>query len=207
MLKNALRLFCVSLLILAASCAPKRVALPSYEGTDLRDYMEGLQNISEMQARMSVMFERSEGQIKGDAALDIAKNGDLSLRIYSLGFLAFQLTSREGIVNSSVHIDENKSFILTQGLRDCLFWWNIRDYTLSEDEGHYLLKSPGRVIWIDRKTFLPTKQKIYIGEDKEITIYYEDPAKSENFWYQSKIRIELAKYRVTITVKDISLKT
>jgi hypothetical protein len=207
MWKNALKLFFVSIFILLAACAPRKIEMPSYEGRDFREVIAGMQNISEIETKMSIVFEKVDTEMMGDGALSISRDGDMSLRVYSLGFLAMEVTSREGTVKSTPRLDKSKTMILTKGLRDCLFWWDIKDFTLSEDRDAYLLINGERELWVDRKTLLPRKQIIRFDGDKELTIYYERPARENDVWYQSKMRIELSRYRVTLTVKNISFKT
>ena len=181
--------------------------MPSYEGRDFREVMSEMQDIKEIETRMSILFEKVDAEMTGDGALEIFRNGDMSLRVYSLGLLAMELTSREGTVRSTPRLDEHKTMILTKGLRDCLYWWDMEDFTFSEDGDEYLLSNRERELWVDRKTFLPRKQIIHIDVDKELIIYYERPARANDVWYQSKIRIELSRYRVTLTVKNISFRS
>ena len=49
------------------------------------------------------------------------------MRIYSFGFLAFEMTAHNGIIKSKPPVDRNKGILLSSGLRDCLFWWDIKD--------------------------------------------------------------------------------
>ena len=202
-----MKLLLVSVLILSAACAPRRIEMPSYEGRDLREILSGMQGVREIETRISILFEKVDAEMTGDGALDIFRNGDMSLRVYSLGLLAMELTSREGTVKSSPRLDRNKSMILTKGLRDCLYWWDIQDFTFSEDGDDYLLRNRDRELWVDRKTFLPRKQIIHFDVDRELVIYYERPARENDVWYQSKMRIELSRYRVTLTVKKISFRS
>jgi hypothetical protein len=117
-----------------------------------------------------------------------------------------ELESRDGAVKSNPHLDRNKTLILTQGLKDCLFWWDLDDFTIEEDQGHYILKGIDREIWLDKNSFLPQRQTIYFDEGKYIRIFYDNPVKENNIWYQSKIRIELNKYAVTLLVKNLSVR-
>jgi hypothetical protein len=207
MSRRVYKLFFLSLILLVASCAPKRVAMPSYEGRAFSDVLSEKSGISGIDTRFGILFEKNGSEIKGDAALDIAKSGDLSLRVYSLGFLAMELTSRGGRVKSDPPLDRKKKIILTRGLRDCLFWWDMKEYAFREENGHYLLKNADRELWIDKKTFLPSRQTIRFGDGKELNIYYSEPANDGDVWYQSKIRIELSKYAVTLTIKKMTFKS
>lgn len=117
--------------------------------------------------------------------MNISNNGDLELRVYSLGFLAMELISRSGAVKSKPGLDSTKKTILTQGL------WDIKDFTVEDEEGCYLLKNADRELMVDKKSGLPKKQRIYFVNGKVLTVYYDNPAKEKNILYQSKIRIEL----------------
>ena len=50
---------------------------------------------------------------------------------------------------------------------------------------------------------LPVRQIIALGDGRELDIFYENPEKSGDTWYQSKIRIELSRYTVTLNIKDM----
>ncbi|MDA8432350.1 MAG: hypothetical protein M0Z60_05225 [Nitrospiraceae bacterium] len=207
MSKHVLKLFFVSLIFLAASCAPKRIAVPSFEGRAFNDLLSEKSGISSIDAKVAILFEKNGSEIRGDAALDVAKTGDISLRVYSLGFLAMEITSRNGRVKSDPVLDRGKKAILTRGLRDCLFWWDIKDYLISDEGGYYILKNPEREIWIDKKTFLPDRQTIRFEDGRVLYVFYSEPANDGDSWYQSKIRIELSKYAVTLTIKKMAFKS
>ena len=205
MSKNFLKLFCISFALFLASCAPGALELPSLEESPLEKVIAERNGISRIDATFSIIFEKTDSEIRGDGTLNIYNNGDLELKVYSLGFLAMELTSRNGAVKSKPGLDTAKKAILTQGLRDSLFWWDIKDFTVAEDEeGCYLLKNTEREIMIDKKNGLPKKQRIYFSNDKVLTVYYDNPAKENNVLYQSKIRIELSKYSVTLLVRNIN---
>lgn len=206
-MRHASKLFSVSLVLLLAACAARKIEMPSYEGRAFDEVLSERGVVTDINTRFSILFEKNETEIRGDAALDISRAGDMSLRVYSLGFLAMELTSKDGAVRSDPALDRAKKMILTRGLRDCLFWWDVRDFDLLDEKGSLLLKSAGREIWIDKKTFLPSRQTIYFEDGKELNIYYSEPANENDVWYQSKIRIELAKYVVTLKIKSMSFKT
>lgn len=203
MSKNFLKLFCISLLLFLASCAPRATAPPLFEEKGLAEIIAGLSGISRIDTTFSVIFEKADTEIYGDGALNISSNGDLEMKVYSLGFLAMELSSRNGAVKSNPGLDSIKKTILTQGLRDGLFWWDIKDFTVREEDGFYLLRNAEREIMLDKKSGLPTKQQIYFSNGKVLTVYYDNPAREEGVLYQSKIKIELSKYTVTLMVKNI----
>ncbi len=205
MSKNFLKLFCISIVLFLASCAPRALEPPLLEENPLDKVLAERNGISRIDAKFSVIFEKTDSEIRGEGTLNIFNNGDLELKVYSLGFLAMELTSRNGAVKSKPGLDSAKKAILTQGLRDSLFWWDIKDFTVVEDEeGCYLLKNAERQLMIDRKNGLPKKQRIYFANGKILTVYYDNPARENGMLYQSKIRIELSKYSVTLLVKNIN---
>ena len=207
MSKNVLKLFWVSLVLLTAACAARRIEAPTLEGVDFREALAARSSISAIETKFAIAFERNDTELRGDGALNISSAGDMSLRVYSLGFLAMELTSKEGAVKSNPRLDRTRTLILTKGLRDCLFWWDIKDFTVQEDAEYYLLRNSLRELWLDRKTLLQKRQKIYFDDGKELLIHYEEPAVENGVWYQSKIRIELLHYSVTLTVRNMSFKT
>lgn len=179
--------------------------MPSYEGVDVKDILDARKTVSAIESVFSITFEKKDTEIKGSGALNISKNGDLRLRVYSFGFLAFELISEDGMIKSNPIIDRNKGMILAYGLRDCLFWWDIRDSEIIENKDGYLLKNLSRMVWMDKKTMLPTRQTILLEDGRDLNIFYENPEKANDndIWYPSKIRIELSKYAVTLKIKDM----
>jgi len=177
--------------------------LTLHEERSLDEVIAGRNGISQIDTTFSVLFEKPDSEIRGDGTLNICNNGNLDLRVYSLGFLAMELTSRNGVVKSKPGLDSTKKTILTQGLRDSIFWWDIKDFTVREEEGFYLLRNSEREIMLDKKSGLPVKQQIYFPGGKVLAVHYENPAREEGILYQSKMKIEFSKYAVTLIVKDI----
>ena len=204
-MKTLSRLFSLSIVVIFLfSCAKARVEIPVYEGIDVRDVLSSKSNISAIDATFSITFIRDDTEMKGEGVLNVYRNGDLNLRVYSFGFLALEVISENGIIKSKPRLDSTKSKILTQGLRDCLFWWDIKDFELGEEDNSYLLKNLTREIWLDRKTILPIKQTVSFEDGRELNISYEDVEKMRDVWYPSTIKIDLSKYSVTLKIKEIS---
>jgi hypothetical protein len=203
-LKNLISYFSFLILSLLFSCVAPRVEMPVYEGVSVEDVLNSKNSISAIETTFSITLEQDNTDRKGDGVLNISRNGNLSLRVYSFGFLAFELISENGIIKSVPVIDRNIGTILTHGLRDCLFWWNIKDFKIYEKEGVYLLKNFSRRLWIDRKTMFPIKQTVFLENGSELDIHYENPDKAGDIWYPSKIKIDLSKYSVTLKIKEIS---
>ncbi|MDH4230832.1 MAG: hypothetical protein OEW04_02255 [Nitrospirota bacterium] len=178
-----------------------------FEERSLDEVIARGRGISQIDTTFSVVFEKADSEIRGDGVLNIINSGNLELRVYSLGFLAMELTSRNGVVKSSPRLDSAKKTILTEGLRNCLFWWDIKDFTVEDEGGYYLLKNAAREILLDKKSILPKKQLIYFSNGKVLTVHYDNPAREEGILYQSRMRIELSRYAVTLVVKKIHFTT
>ncbi len=200
---SSLSLLSITLVFLF-SCAPVMVEIPTYEDVDVREALSTKNAISMIDTTFSIVFERDDSEMRGEGVLNISRNGDLNLRVYSFGFLALEILSDKGVIRSNPRIDRNKSRILTQGLRDCLFWWDIQDYEVEEKESMYLLKNLSREVWFDKKTILPIKQRIVLENGRELHISYGDVEKMGDVWYPSTINIELAYYFVKLKIKEMS---
>lgn len=201
---NFLRLFFVSIIIVASACVPKKVEMPAVEQRAIDVVLAERRSIERIDAAMSVVFEKTDSEMHGDAVLDITKDGDLHMKVYTLGILAMDLTSKNGLVKSTPKLDKNKTAILTKGLRDCLFWWDLTDFTIREENDHLILQNATRQVVLDGRTMLPQKQRIFFDDGKQLTISYDNPAQAKGVWYQSKMRIELSRYAVTLTVREIT---
>ena len=177
--------------------------MPLLEERGLEAVLAEMKSIERIDAIMSVVFEKKDSEMYGDAVLDITKAGDLHLKVYTLGILGMDLTSRDGVVKSTPRLDKIKTTILTQGLRDCLFWWDLHNYAVREDGDYLVMQNAARSVWLDRKSLLPGKQRIDFDDGKQLTVLYDSPVRQSGIWYQSRIRIELTRYIVTLQIKEI----
>lgn len=222
-------------LLFSASCAPKHVELPSYEGIPAEDILSWLKNIKSIEAVLSIEYEKDDSTMSGDASLDVSED-KLNLRLYYLGFLAGEVNEDNGIIRSNPKLDKNKSTILVDGLKNSFLWWYIKNYSLREREDVYELKNPYRKILINKKTLLPVQQTIELNDGTELKIFYDEPAKIDSnefivtsneksdskqspffnsslvnqypslpLWYNSRLRIEFKNYVVKIKVKSYSV--
>ena len=132
--------------------------MPLLEEKPLDKVIAERNGISQIDSTFSVIFEKADSETRGDGVLNIFNNGDMELKVYSLGFLAMELTSRNGVVKSKPRLDRDKTGMLTQGIRDSLFWWDIKDFNVDDEGGCYLLRNAEREITINKKSGLPEKQ-------------------------------------------------
>jgi len=177
--------------------------MPAVEQRGIDVVLAERRSIERIDAAMSVVFEKTDSEMHGDAVLDIAQDGDLHMKVYTLGILVMDITSKNGRVKSMPKLDKSKTAILTQGLRDSLFWWDLTDFTVQEEHDHLILQNATRHVVLDRKTMLPQKQRISFDDGRQLTVFYDNPAQAKGVWYQSKMRIELSRYAVTLTIREI----
>jgi len=206
-------------LLFLISCTPKRVEIPSMEGVALKERLSGLGEIISIEAVLEVDYEKSGGIMRGDGALSVSED-NLTLRMYYHGFMVGEITEERGIVKSNPKLNRTKSAILVDGLRNGFLWWDIKDYTIEEEDGAYILKNYIRRIRVDKKTLLPVKQTVELESGENLDIYYDSPAKAVEdeegtigraavltigdrpLWYQSGLKIELGKNTVKVKVKS-----
>ncbi len=201
---NFLKLFFVSIILFVSACAPKKVEMPVADQRSIDIVLAERRSIERIDAVLSVVFEKTDSEMHGDAVIDMARDGDMRMKVYTLGILVMDLTSKNGLVKSTPKLDKSKTAILTQGLRDCLFWWDLIDLTVREEGDHLVLQNATRQVVIDRKTMLPTIQRISFDDGKQLTVKYDNPTQAKGGWYQSNMRIELSRYAVSLSVKEIS---
>lgn len=203
--------------LLVLSCAPKKdIVVPSHEGVRLEQAMQDLRQVKTLDAALAVDYEKGDSIMSGDAALTLTAD-ELSMRIYYLGFLAGELKEEKGEVRSKPKLDKNRSTMLVNGLRNGFFWWNIKDYTITEDPDQYVLKNSDREILVSKKLLLPTQQVIRLVNGDELVITYDIPDQIEEAdrkagapswmnYYQSQMKIELKRYLVKVKVKSYVVK-
>jgi hypothetical protein len=189
-------------ILLFVACA-KRVQAPVYDEPNVKAFLSLNDSIKAIETRFSLRLENGDTQIGGDGILKITSRGDLYMRIYSFGFLAFEIISENGLIRSNPMIDRYKEVIFTQGLRDCLFWWNIIDFEIEEKKDIFILKNRTRTVWLDRKTLMPKKQTVSLYNGSVFNIVYKNPEQFGNIWYPSDMKIEALDYSVTLKVKDM----
>ena len=191
-------------LFLAMSCATKRVEIPTYEGIDPRDALAGRDSVQSMRSTFAIEFERDGGLIQGEGALTLTADG-LDLRVYSLGFLVAEVVSDGGVTRSTPALDRNRTALLVEGLRNCFFSWSLRSYEVREEDEAYLAWNSWRKLLINKRTLLPERQTIELEDGRELIITYEEPALFDREWFPSRLRIELARYSVSLTIKTLAI--
>ncbi|MCE5194563.1 MAG: hypothetical protein LLF28_03785 [Nitrospiraceae bacterium] len=191
-------LFTISLL----SCATKKIELPEIEKPALSVLLAERQRIKRVEAIFSVEFEKDDSTMSGEAAAEITEK-TLNLRIYSMGFLVGEIKEENGVITSKPERSKNQSLILINGLRSSIMWWLIKNYNIAEFERTYTINNSSQYISVDKSTMLPVTQTIELNEGRELSIFYEEPIRTDGIWYQSKMRIKLLKYTVRLKIKDI----
>ncbi len=195
----------VSIVLLAAACAQRAVEVPVPETRSIGAVIAERSYIERMDARLSVVFQKVDSEMYGDAVLDVARSGDMHMKVYSLGILGMELSSKGGVVKSNPRLDTAKKTILTKGLRDSLYWWDLQDAATAEDGELLVLRNATRTVWLDRATLLPVRQQISFDDGKQLNIAYDSPVREGGIWYPSRMRIELTRYAVILQVKELVL--
>ena len=203
MWKSVLRLFLISLVVAAPSCAPRQITTPAIEARSPEAVRSELSSVRSINAVFSIAIKDDHTVTEGEAAMQLTRSGDLSLRVYSMGFPVFDLESEDGEITSSRSMSDEHKLSLARGLRQGFFWWDI-DGPLRMEEGCYTLTGEGRRLWIDLQTGLPTRQLI-ATETNLLMLSYDSPARNEDgIWYPSKIAMDLPPYRVTLQIEKIT---
>lgn len=200
--------FCLllsSLFFLLASCAAKRVEIPTYEGVDVLSVLSGKETVKAIDSHFSIEFEKDGNAMRGDAVLRLTHE-TLDLQVYSLGFLVAEVVSKDTVTRSSPPLDRSRLLMLVDGIRNSFFWWSIKNPEVKEDEGAYRIGNSWRRLLLNRKTLMPEKQLIELEDGRQLTVLYSEPALMEGGWFPSKMRIELANQSVNLKIKSLSLK-
>lgn len=215
-LSGSSALFCILssvVCMLVLSCAPrKEIVIPTHEGVKLEQAMNDLRQVKILDATLSVDYEKSDTIMSGDAALTLSAD-ELSMRIYYLGFLAGEIKEENGEIRSRPKLDKNRSAMLVTGLRNGFFWWDIKDYSITEDQDQYVLKNSDREILVSKKLLLPSQQVLRLPNNDELIITYDTPEQIEEadrkpgtpawmHYYQSQMKIELKRSLVKVKVKS-----
>jgi hypothetical protein len=215
MLSFCLLLTACSLLLV--SCTPQvRHAGPDFNNLSLDDALSQYKKISTLNAVIGIEYEKNDAVMRADGSLSMSPD-KLALRIYYLGFLQGEVYEENGEIKSKPKLSKNKTDILVNGLKNSIFWWNIRDYARTENEDTYELKNAVRKITIDRRTLLPVEQTITLDNGDQLIVSYglptpvlaADGTPAENNsplgWYPSRLKIQLGNNVVRIVVKSYSL--
>jgi hypothetical protein len=198
-------LFILYSLFFFSACATKMVGMPpAYDGVDLKDALTEREKIKSIHSTFSIEFEKNGNTMKGDAVLQM--NSDLlDLQIYSLGFLVAEVVSDNTMTRSDPPLDRNRLSMLVDGLRSSFFWWNIKKPDIADHNDAYILSNSWRMVYINKRTMLPSRQTIDIEDGMQLSVYYEEPVSIDGIWFPSNIRIELSRYSVAIKVKTLSV--
>jgi hypothetical protein len=191
-------------------CAPRVAPPPLYKEADLSlaEIIEatGKKDIVSLKAITDIKVTvdgRPHSDVSSSAIL--MKPGMAHIRAYKLGILIGDIVIRDGEahVRSGKVSDKVKEF--SKDLYVDFFWWDdMQDADIFRREGEYLLKKEGKEMILDSATLLPISQKIK-ANGRDIFIMYSQPAKANDFWYQSFMEIALENYIFTVKVDKLRL--
>ncbi len=190
---------------LLASCATRRIEVPTYEGVDVRSVLSARAAAKAIDSSFSIEVEKDGSAMRGDAVLKLTPE-TLDLQVYSLGFLVAEVVSNDTVTKSTPPLDRNRLLMLVDGIRNSFFWWSIKDPEIREDEGVYRIRNSWRMLFLNRKTLMPEKQIIELEDGRQLAVFYSEPLPMEGGWFPSKMRIELANQSVNLKIKSLSLE-
>ncbi|MCE5311880.1 MAG: hypothetical protein LLF86_01870 [Nitrospiraceae bacterium] len=201
--------FLIIATILLSSCSIKKPALPDMTGVSFSQYMARLNDIQSINASMGMGYEAGEITMSGDAALELT-GSSLDMRIYHLGFLAAEIKEQNGVVNSKPRLSRDRALLLVDGIKYGFFWWRLNGFDLSETDTAFILANPSRKVVVDKKTYLPIEQTIFLDNGGQAVIHYQNPQKTDNdadvksdlSWYQSEMTLKYKKHTVTTYIRS-----
>jgi len=197
--------FCLllsSLFFLLASCATKRVEIPTYEGVDVLSVLSRKETVKAIDSHFSIEFEKDGSVMRGDAVLKVTHES-LDLQVYSLGFLVAEVVSNDAGTTSTPPLDRGRLLMLVDGIRSSFFWWSIKNPEIKEDEDAYRIGNSWRRLLLNRKTLMPEKQMMELEGGRQLTVIYGEPVLMEGGWFPSKMRIELGNQSVNLKIKSL----
>lgn len=219
MLMNPLRYCFFSILFILFSCAPKTAPPPLYSNIDLslQDIIAlSRRDITGVKAITSIrIYENSRPHSEFDALLLLNKPDSLELRLYKYGFLAGNLSVKEGVILESSGKAAQKLRDFGPYLYDAVFWWeHIDGALLVKRNRQYRILSGQREIYLDTNTILPVTQILTVYGER-ILISYDNPAKlvrmaslddgDTAYWYPATIIITAGRYRFEVEVEKLSV--
>ena len=201
-----LRLLVFSIIILAvlSACAPKRAEIPVFTG-GIGDLIAERSKTDSLEALVSLVIEKKDGNISGDAFIELTPK-TLSMRVYTLGFLSAELEEDEVGIKSKPQLEYKKKAAVADGIRNGLMWWAIKDYTVEETVDEYILRNSWKRLVVDKKTMQPLSQRIELPNIGTMNVYYEEPALLAGGAYPTSVRVEVLRYTIRMTVKEMEFK-
>lgn len=208
---KAIRLFacchlCPLLVMLVASCAPKHVEIPTFEGVDPREELARKGAIQGINATFEIAFERDGSLMKGDAVLRLTHE-ELDLQVYSLGFLVAEVSADHRMTRSTPPLDRSRMSLLVDGIRSSFFWWSVKYPDINESEDEYRISNSWRKLYIHKRTFMPLRQIIELDNGRQLHVAYDEPVFMDGMWFPSGMRIELSGHVVTLRIKSVGFKS
>ncbi len=203
----------LALIIIVSGCAKRQVLIPEHRGYTLDRLLAELSEIRSIEAALEVEYEKGDAIMGGDMFVKIDE-GSMVVRFYYMGFLAGEFIEEGGIVKkNSLRVGKARAEMLIEGLRDSIFWWKAYYDENYEADDVYILRGIGREIHIDKKSLLPTNQRIVLSNGDTIDIAYSEPlqvkqdqqAQKATDWYQSVMTIEYRNYKVRAKIRSVSV--
>lgn len=210
MLKKLFKLFFISFILLSISCAPKPgIAPPSvYKETvlSLDEILEKASGDTEvLKAITNIEIQKNNEYYDSIRASVLIKRPDwVHVRMYKLGMLVKDFV----VMGDSLYVlsgkDDPNLKELGRQFYNAIFWWdNIHEGVLHSNGSEYIIKARNKVVYIDKATLLPLRQRL-VAFERNIEIIYEEPMEEKDgYWHQSEINILADDFRFTIKLKKL----
>jgi hypothetical protein len=196
-------LLCAVCFALLLSCATKKIEIPVYEGVDPKEVLAEKDNVKSLESTFHIEFERDGNLMKGDAVLRLTPDS-LDLQVYSLGFLAGEVTANGTVMRSDPPLERNKLLMLIDGIRNSFFWWSLKNADIRSYHDSYRVSNSWRRLFLNKKTMMPEKQIIELEGGRELIVNYEEPDLIDGIWFPSRMRIALLNQSVSLKIKTLS---
>lgn len=160
--------------LLFFGCAEKRpITLKDFYTQNLQDFLNTMKIYTAIEGVLNLHYEANNSLLNGDASLRISER-KLLLRVYYMGFPVGELYEENGEITSNILTEKERLKQLILGIRKGFFWWD-GDFSVEEDETHYILKDKNidRIIILKKDGFMPLQQKLTV-EGQTIFINYDN---------------------------------
>ncbi|KJU84151.1 phosphomethylpyrimidine kinase [Candidatus Magnetobacterium bavaricum] len=113
------------------------------------------------------------------------------------------VSKAKSYITSSPEMDDADKELFARVIREGLLWWKFDDLITSDLDDWLILKTPGRVVVLNKTTLAPAKQSLYIDDENIMSIVYKDTVWTDGIAYPSRIDANLGDNALSIKVEAI----
>ncbi|KJU86865.1 hypothetical protein MBAV_000944 [Candidatus Magnetobacterium bavaricum] len=168
----------------------------------LNELLRRLDSVAKISGTVEISIKTSKQTLSGNASIVLDDSG-FQINVYSLGFLAGEFSQKDGQLKSSPEMDDADKELFARVIREGLLWWKFDDLITSDLDDWLILKTPGRVVVLNKTTLAPAKQSLYIDDENIMSIVYKDTVWTDGIAYPSRIDANLGDNALSIKVEAI----